>query len=218
MTAWCHDVRGDVLNWVLEHDVPMPHDRAVTELQCWRVWVNLLSHATQRDEHVAAGEVWVSDQTQADETGIHRRSVRQARELLAAAGLLERTEQRKQRGVHVWLVHVPVAPGQPWLPQVAGVQLDEQPASRRGSRRGSWRGSWRGSSQPVDEVPTQPLAGNDLPQVAEQPTPQTQLNAVRRAERDAAPPLTLEHARAIRQQATADERARVEQQRGKRGA
>lgn len=212
--ARCYDVRGDVLNWVLEHDVPMPHDRVVTELQCWRVWVNLLSHATQRDEHVASGEVWVSDQTQADETGIHRRSVRQARELLATAGLIERTDQRRQRGVQVWRVHVPVAPGQPWLPQAAGVQPDSKPASRRGS----WRGSWRGSSQPTEVVPAQPLPGNDLPQVAELPTPQTELNAVRRAERDAAPPLTLEHARALRQQATADERARVEQRRRKRGA
>ena len=217
IAARCYDVRGDVLNWVLEHDVPMPHDRVVTELQCWRVWVNLLSHATQRDEHVATGKAWVSDQTQADETGIHRRSVRQARELLAAAGLIERTDERRQRGVHVWLVHVPVAPGQRWLPQVAGEQSDEQPA-KRGSRRSSRRGSRRGSSQPADEVPAQPLPGNELPQVAEQPTPQTELNAVRRAERDAAPPLTLEHARALRQQATADERARVEQQRRKRGA
>lgn len=210
IAARCYDVRGDVLNWVLEHDVPMPHDRVVTELQCWRVWVNLLSHATQRDEHVATGEVWVSDQTQADETGIHRRSVRQARELLATAGLIERTDQRKQRGVQVWRVHVPYAPGQPWLQP----SPSEQPASRRGSRRGSWRGS----SQPAEVVPLQPLPGNDLPQIPEQPTPQTERNAVRRAERDAAPPLSREHARAIRQQATADERARVEQQRSKRGA
>jgi hypothetical protein len=208
MTAWCHDVRGDVLNWALEHHVPMPHDRVVTELQCWRVWVNLLSHATQRDEHVATGEVWVSDQTQADETGIHRRSVRQARELLAAAGLIERTDQRKQRGVQVWRVHVPYAPGQPWLQQ----SPSKQPASRRGSRRGSWRGS----SHRAEVVPLQPLPGNDLAQVAELPTPQTELNAVRRAKRDAAP--TLEHVRALRQQATADERARLEQQRSKQGA
>jgi hypothetical protein len=62
--------------------------------------------------------------------------------------------------------------------------------------------------QAPDETPLQPLPGNDLAQVVELPTPQTELNAVRRAERDAAPPLTRERARAIRQQAAADERAR----------
>jgi hypothetical protein len=209
MTAWCHDVRGDVMNWVLEHDVPMPHDRVVTQLQCWRVWVNLLSHANQPDERVATGDVWVSDETQAGETGLHRRSVRQARELLAAAGLIERTDQRRRGGVYVWRVHVPSDPSQPWL------QHDHATVA---SWRGSWRGSRRGTSQAGQPAPLQPLPGNGSPQVAELPTPRTELDAVRRVERDAAPRLTVEQARAIRQQATADERARIEQQRSKRGA
>ena len=201
MTDWCHDVRGDVLNWALEHDVPMPHTKSVTKLQCWRVWVNMLSHANQPDQRHAVGFAWHSDQTQADETGLDRRTVRSCRQALHDHGLIEPTEERRQRGVRVWRVHVPYDASQPWHQVNAP---DEQQPSRRGSRRGSWRGSL----QAPDETPLQPLPGNDLAQVVELPTPQTELIAVRRAERDAAPPLTRERAREIRQQATADERAR----------
>lgn len=208
-TARCYDVRGDVLNWVLEHDVPMPHTRSVTRLQCWRVWVNLLSHANQPDPRHAVGFAWHSDQTQADETGLDRRTVRACRDALHAAGLIEPTSERRQCGVRVWRVNVPYDASQRWHQLPTPTDDEPQQPGKRTSRRGSRRGSWRGSFQAPDETTAQPLPGNDLAQVVELPTPQTELNAVRRAERDAAPPLTRERARAIRQQATADERARL---------
>ena len=58
---------------------------------------NLVSHAS-KDELL----VWVSDRTQAIETGCDRRTIRAARTLLAGTGLLVDTQARKQKGVKVF--------------------------------------------------------------------------------------------------------------------
>jgi hypothetical protein len=169
----------------------MPYSGTTTRLQVWRVYVNLVSHASD-----ATALVWVSDATQADETGLQRRTVRNARQLLQAAGLLLPTDLRGAAGVRKWQVVVPgFVPTPPATPP-------DGAASRRGGRRGSRRGSFR---TPAATAP-QPAPGNDLPHVEKQATPRTE--HVARRDSDAAP-LSLERARAVRQQATADERARL---------
>jgi hypothetical protein len=123
------------LNYVCEHDLPMPCDSSTTRLQVFRVYANLVSHAG-RD-----GLAWVSSLTQAAETGLARRTVDNARELLQRAGRLERTNERKARGVIVWRVLVPE-----YVP-TATEQPTATDASDRGSDRGSSRGSSRASSR-----------------------------------------------------------------------
>jgi hypothetical protein len=130
------------LNYVCEHDLPMPCDDKTTRLAVFRVYANLVSHAN------LDGLAWVSAETQAAETGQSRWTVNNARELLQRAGRLERTDERKARGVIVWRVLVPeYQPPATERPPVTD-------ASSRGSDRGSSRGSDRGSSRGSDRGET----------------------------------------------------------------
>jgi hypothetical protein len=123
------------LTYVCEHALPMPSDATVSPHQVFRVYANLVSHAN------LDGLAWVSSLTQAAETGLHRSSVDNARQLLQRAGRLERTNERKARGVIVYRVLVPEY--QP----TATEQPTATDASSRASCRGSCRGSSRGSSR-----------------------------------------------------------------------
>ena len=69
----------------------MPSNKQVGLDRVWRVFSNLVSHAS-KDELL----VWVSDLTQETETGLDRRTIRTARILLEEQGLLV-DMQRKEK-------------------------------------------------------------------------------------------------------------------------
>ena len=89
------------LNDVCERPLGLPGDKTTTWWQITLVWHNLVSHAN------TDGLVWVSEQTQADETNLHRRTVRNARLLLTLAGRLADTDERRAHGVKVLRVLLP---------------------------------------------------------------------------------------------------------------
>ena len=80
----------------------MPSSKQVGQATVWRVFSNLVSHASTPDLLV-----WVSDRTQAIETGCDRRTIRAARTLLAGTGLLVDTQTRKHKGVKVFQLAIP---------------------------------------------------------------------------------------------------------------
>ena len=112
----------------------MPTSRQVGEQTVWRVFSQLVSYASSD-----AGLVWVSDRTQAENSGIPRRSVRSARSLLLEAGLMLDTGRVKQKGVKVFQMKIPNYEFAPSLPT-------EEPFDS-GTGRGSGLGSGRGSGR-----------------------------------------------------------------------
>jgi len=130
----------DQLNYVCERPLGLPGDAATTWWQITLVWHNLVSHANTH------GLVWVSEQTQADETGLHRRSVQNARFHLVRSGRLVDTGERRAHGVKVLRVLLPDYDSASDLTSTA-TSTDDQTSSRdsrRDSRRGSSRDSGRG--------------------------------------------------------------------------
>ena len=80
----------------------MPSSKQVGQATVWRIFSNLVSHASTPDLLV-----WVSDRTQAIETGCDRRTIRAARTLLEGTGLLVDTQTRKHKGVKVFQLAIP---------------------------------------------------------------------------------------------------------------
>lgn len=129
----------DQLNYVCERPLGLPGDAATTWWQITLVWHNLVSHANTQ------GLVWVSEQTQADETGLHRRTVRNARQCLVLAGRLVDTNERRAHGVKVLRVLLPDYDAAQ-NPTPTATPTDDQ-ASRRDSGRDSRRDSGRDSGR-----------------------------------------------------------------------
>ena len=138
-TVWCREPVRDQLNFVCERPLGLPGDAATTWWQIALVWHNLVSHANSN------GQVWVSEQTQADETGLHRRSVQNARFHLVRSGRLVDTGERRAHGVKVLRVLLPDYDAASSLTSTA-TSTDDQ-ATRRDSRRDSRRGSSRDSGR-----------------------------------------------------------------------
>lgn len=133
----------DATQFINERYLKMPTNRQVGEQTVWRVFSQLVSYASSD-----AGLVWVSDRTQAEFTGIPRRSVRSARLLLLEAGLLLDTGTVKQKGVKVYQIKIPnyeFAPSLPTEPFASG--LGSGRASGRASGLGSGRASGLGSGE-----------------------------------------------------------------------
>lgn len=136
-TVWCREPVREQLNFVCERPLGLPGDAATTWWQIALVWHNLVSHANSN------GRVWVSEQTQADETGLHRRSVQNARFHLVMAGRLVDTGERRAHGVKVLRVLLPDYDAASSLTSTA-TPTDDQ-ATGRDSRRGASRGTSRDS-------------------------------------------------------------------------
>lgn len=92
----------DASQFINERYIEMPSNRQVGEQTVWRVFSQLVSYASS-DELL----VYVSDRTQATNSGIDRRSVRNARTLLVQAGLMRDTGKVKAKGVIVWQLQIP---------------------------------------------------------------------------------------------------------------
>jgi len=140
-TVWCREPVRDELNYVCERPLGLPGDAVTTWWQVTLVWHNLVSHARTTDGHV-----WVAEQTQADETNLHRRTVRNARQCLMLAGRLVDTNERRAHGVKVLRVLLPDYDAAP-NPTPTATPTDDQASRRdggRGSRRDSGRDSGRG--------------------------------------------------------------------------
>jgi hypothetical protein len=101
-------------------------NQAIGEARLWRVLASLTAHADER-----TGEVWVSDRTQEQETGIPRRLIRQGRALLVEQGYLVATDKTRTKGVKVYRLELP---GYSWR----GV---DNPSSGQGSGQASGQGS-----------------------------------------------------------------------------
>lgn len=138
-TVWCREPVRDQLNYVCERPLGLPGDAATTWWQITLVWHNLVSHANSN------GLVWVSEQTQSDETGLHRRSVQNARFHLVGSGRLVDTGERRAHGVKVLRVLLPDYDRASDLTSTA-TPTDDQTSSRD-SRRGTSRGTSRDSGR-----------------------------------------------------------------------
>lgn len=95
---------GDACYWLATTSTEWdtPGSKQVGEQLVWRVLLNLAAHADER-----TGEVWVSDRSQEKETGIPRRSVREARACLIAQGRMIDTGKTRQKGVKVYALDLP---------------------------------------------------------------------------------------------------------------
>ena len=140
MTDWCREPVRDQLNFACERPLGLPGDAATTWWQITLVWHNLVSHAN------TDGLVWVSEQTQADETNLHRRTVRNARQALTLAGRLVDTSERRAHGVKVLRVLLPdYDMADNHTPTATPTDSNDSGRdSGRDSRRGSGRDSRRG--------------------------------------------------------------------------
>ena len=129
----------DASQFINERYIEMPTNRQVGEQTVWRVFSQLVSYASS-DQLL----VWVSDRTQAENSGIPRRSVRSARLLLLDAGLMLDTGKVKQKGVKVFQMKIPNYEFAPTLPTEP---FDSGQGSGQGSGRDSGRDSGRGSGR-----------------------------------------------------------------------
>ena len=116
----------------------MPSNKQVGRDRVWRVFSNLVSHAS-KDELL----VWVSDLTQETETGLDRRTIRTARILLEEQGLLVDMQRKETYGAKVFQVVIPKFQDAVQVHSRRDTPPPKQDASRRASRRASGRASGR---------------------------------------------------------------------------
>ena len=116
----------------------MPSSKQVGQATVWRIFSNLVSHASTPDLLV-----WVSDRTQAIETGCDRRTIRAARTLLEGTGLLVDTQARKHKGVKVFQLAIPKF--QDAVQAFSG--RDSPPPRHDDSGQASWQASGQASGR-----------------------------------------------------------------------
>ena len=123
----------DLVRWA--NAVTVPSCRQIGQHAVARVLIQLAAHADDR------GRAWPSQETLADEiSGLTRRDVRHALELLETADLISRSG--KVRRAQVYSLNVPNVAGEPAITSDQDGR-DTPPLNGRGDGRGNGRGNGR---------------------------------------------------------------------------